>query len=114
MRIFLMVAAGVLAAPALTASAQELNTGHLAAIDTNGDGGVSMEEFSAAMGAAFVRLDANSDGSLTLEEAGGIISPEQFAAADADSNGGLSRAEYDAQVAADFATADKDASGALN
>ncbi len=39
-----------------------------AEIDTDGDGGLSLAEYTAARIKAFDRLDANSDGIVTAEE----------------------------------------------
>ena len=114
MRTFLIAFAGAVALAGI-ASAQDLNTGHLAAIDTNGDGSVDKAEFDAFVSAAFVRLDSNGDGYVSLIEAqAGGMTPEQFAAANANGDDGLSQAEFAAVAAADFAAADQDADGVLN
>lgn len=114
MRTFLIACAGALTL-AGAALAQDLNTGHLAAIDTNGDGTVDKAEFDAFVAAAFTKLDANGDGYLTLVEASaGGITEAQFAVVNTNGDDGLSLAEFQAATAADFAAADKDGTGALN
>lgn len=114
MRTFLIAFAGA-AALAGIASAQDLNTGHLAALDSNGDGAVDNAEFDVFVAESFTKLDANGDGYVTLVEAqAGGMTPEQFAAANANGDGGLSKEEYAAAAAADFAAADQDGDGVLN
>jgi len=114
MRTFVIACAGALALGG-AAAAQDLNTGHLAAIDRNGDGVVDKAEFDAFVASSFAKLDANGDGFVTLVEAqAGGMTPEQFAAANANGDGGLSPAEYAAAAAADFAAADRDGDGTLN
>lgn len=113
MRTFLIACAGVLAFSG-AAGAQQLTTGHLSAIDTNGDGAVDATEFAAFNEQAFAVLDVNKDGSVTLEEAGTLLTPELFAATDKNGNGRISKSEFTAQTQADFAAADKDGNGKLN
>ena len=110
----LLIAAGALAL-AGAVSAQDLNTGHLSAIDTNGDGSVDKAEFDSFVAASFTKLDANGDGYVTLVEAqAGGMTPEQFAAANTNGDDGLSAEEFAAATAADFAAADRDGDGVLN
>ena len=60
------------------------------------------------------RIDKNGDGYVTLVEATGYMSPEQFAAANTNGDDGLSEAEFVAAANADFAKADLDKDGKLN
>lgn len=108
-----LILAGALAL-GTAAYSQDLTSGHLAAIDGNGDGVVDQSEFEAFIAASFATLDANKDGMLTVEEATVTMTPEQFAAINANKDGGVSRAEFIAQFQKDFAAADKDGNGVLN
>jgi hypothetical protein len=96
------------------ALAQDITTGHLAGLDSDGDGAVSAAEYDAFMGRAFTTLDKNGDGYVTVVEGTAVISPEQFAAANANGDDGLSQQEFMAAVNADFQKADLDGDGALN
>lgn len=113
MRKLLIAAAGVIAFAGI-AGAQEITTGHLAALDTDRDGAVDATEFDTYMVAAFGTIDKNGDRHVTLVEAEGFMTPEQFAAANANGDGGLSQAEFVAAAEADFAKADLDQDGKLN
>ena len=42
-------------------------------MDTNGDGGVSLDEFQAAHARIFKAIDANGDGKITVEEVEGFF-----------------------------------------
>ncbi len=110
----LLVAAAGLLALSGAALAQDITTGHLGALDANGDGAVDATEFDTYMAAAFEAIDANGDGYLTLAESSGYLSPEQFAAANTNGDDGVSAAEFTAATRADFAGADLDQDGALN
>lgn len=113
MRTFLTALAGALALAA-AASAQDLNTGHLAAIDGNGDGAIDAAEFDAFVASAFQALDGNGDGFVAEAEAVVVMTPEHFAAADTNGDGGLSAEEFAAQTRLDFAAADGNGDGVLN
>lgn len=113
MRTLITLCAGAVAF-AGAALAQDITTGHLTALDTDGDGAVSAAEYDALMARAFTALDKNGDGYVTLVEGTEVISPEQFAAANTNGDDGLSQQEFMAAVTADFAKADLDGNGALN
>lgn len=113
MRTLLIACAGALALSG-AAWAQDITTGHLDAIDSNDDGAVDAAEFDTYMVAAFKTIDGNADGYVTLVEATGYMSPEQFAAANANGDDGLSEAEFLAAAQADFAMADADGNGKLD
>jgi Ca2+-binding EF-hand superfamily protein len=49
-------------------SAKESVQAHFAAIDTNKDGKISLEEYTASCAEHFKKLDTNADGFLTKEE----------------------------------------------
>jgi hypothetical protein len=110
MKLVLIACAGLVAGSA--AFAQEaMTSGHLAALDANGDGGVEFGDFIAS---AFRSIDADADGFLTAAESQNYMAPEQFQAADIDNNGGISRDEFASQAQADFTAADLDGDGVLN
>lgn len=113
MRSLLIAAAGLVAL-AGAALAQDITTNHLDALDANDDGAVDATEFDTYMVAAFKSIDANGDGYVTLVEATGYLTPEQFAAANANGDDGLSEEEFLAAAKADFANADLDKNGALD
>ena len=84
--------------------------------DTNGDGKVSLAEFTAVMDQRFTRLDKNGDGFITADEmsdmpnrgpGGGVM------AADADHDGKVSHAEFTALAAARFAKLDANGDGQI-
>ncbi len=109
----ILILAGALAL-GTTAHAQQLTSGHLAAIDANGDGVVDRTELDTFIAESFAKLDTNKDGYLTVGEATVTMTPEQFAAINANKDGGVSREEFAAQIQKDFAAADKDGNGVLN
>ncbi|MBB5223522.1 Ca2+-binding EF-hand superfamily protein [Amaricoccus macauensis] len=113
MRILTLAAAIGLAVSG-AALAQPMTTEDLAALDTDGDGKVSQAEFDVFLDAAFVKLDANGDGIVTVQESSAVMTPEQFAAADANGDNGLSRSEFKIAGQKDFVAADSDGDGSLN
>jgi EF hand len=114
MRTFLIACAGALALGG-AAAAQDLNTRHLAALDSNGDGAVDQTEFDAFVASSFTTMDANGDGFVTLAEGQAAgTTPEHFTAANTNGDDGLSQEEFAAAAAADFAAADRDGDGMLN
>jgi hypothetical protein len=114
MRNILVAGAGALALVATAALAQDITTGHVAALDANSDGSVDSAELQAWVGQAFARLDANGDGYVTAAEGSGSMTAEQWAAANTNGDDGLSLAELQAQAEADFAAADRDGDGMLD
>lgn len=89
-------------APMLDASPRmaDARAGALAALDTDGDGTVTLTEVRTARAARFSELDADGDGELSSAEASGGLSPFEgggqyaFLAADADFNGSLTQDEF--------------------
>jgi Ca2+-binding EF-hand superfamily protein len=65
------------------------------------------------MTTAFAKLDANGNGTITVEETSKLLTPAQFSALDANGNGAVDRKEFMAQVMQDFASADKSGDGEL-
>ena len=98
---------------AMPAGAAEIPQDQLAKLDMNKDGAVTREEYNQAMTAAFKNLDKNSDNSLTPEEVGTILTPEQFASVDANKDGKISHEEMITQVTSDFDAADTNKDGQL-
>jgi Ca2+-binding EF-hand superfamily protein len=113
MRTLLIACAGALGL-AGAALAQDITTGHLAALDTDGNGAVDAAEYDAFMGQAFTALDKNGDGYVTEAEGAGVITAEHFAAANANGDDGISQQEFQATTAADFERADVDGNGTLD
>jgi len=113
MRTFLIACAGALALSS-AAFAQDITTGHLAALDGDDDGSVDAAEFDAFMGQAFTAIDTNGDGYITAAEGAAYMTPEHFAAANTNGDDGLSQDEFLAMARSDFAAADQDANGALD
>jgi Ca2+-binding EF-hand superfamily protein len=109
-RVSLLAAAAAFAA--VPAFAQPLHEGHLAAIDTNGDGSVSLEEYDAYGARAFQRIDVNGDRVLSPEE----LKEVQMAVEGVDSNGDgtITRQEFGQQMTADFNAADRDGNGLID
>jgi hypothetical protein len=113
MRTLLIACTGALGL-AGAALAQDITTGHLAALDADGNGAVDAAEYDALMGQAFTRLDQNGDGYVTAVEGTEVISTEQFAAANTNGDDGISQQEFMATVKADFERADLDGNGMLD
>ena len=114
MRTFLIACASTLALGGTAALAQDLNTGHLAALDTSGDGAVDAAELDAWIAQAFTTLDKNGDGYVTVTEGTVVMTPEQWTAANTNGDDGLSLQELQAQATADFTAADRNGNGKLD
>lgn len=111
-RIAAIVAAACIATPIWAQS--EMTQGHLEALDTNGDGAVSREEFDAFAARTFQQLDRNSDRMLSESEVEGSPLAGSMSDLDADGDGMVSRQEFGRQMSADFAAADKDGNGMID
>lgn len=109
--IALLCATGV--ARAQQAQTPTMNEGELNQIDTDKNGGVSQSEYQSFMNAAFAKLDANGNGSLSATETSKVLTPGQFSSLDANANGSVDKKEFMAQVMKDFASADKSGDGEL-
>jgi Ca2+-binding EF-hand superfamily protein len=105
----LLVTAG--AAPAIAAAGKGLV---LAKVDADHDGTVSLDEAKGAAAAKFDALDIDKDGKLDAVELTGIVGRGGLAKADPDKDGALDKAEYLALAEKLFIGADHDKSGALD
>ena len=63
----------------------------LAALDTDHDGTVSLDEAKKAAEIVFDKLDRDHDGTLTRGELRGRLSAKEFTAADIDKDGTISK-----------------------
>lgn len=111
-RIAATAAAALIATPIWAQS--EMSQSHLEALDTNGDGAVSRDEFDTFAARQFQRLDSNSDGSLSAAELEGSALEDAMSELDADGDGTVSRREFGRQMSADFAAADRDGNGMID
>jgi Ca2+-binding EF-hand superfamily protein len=91
----------------------EIGDSQLAAVDTNGDGMVTRDEFDAFAARAFQTLDTNSDRSLSATELSAGSLSDSMSDLDADGNGDVSREEIGRQMIADFSAADQDGNGVI-
>ena len=112
---------GALAALALfagTASAQQRAYDPKQAFketDTNHDGYIELDEFSARLTDVFFMGDTNKDGKLSKEEYDAVVViREDFAAADVDKDGFVSRTEFVHARLPLFQQADKNDDGKLS
>lgn len=108
--IFATLAGLCAAAPVIA----EAKTSPVAQFDTDHDGTVDLAEAKKAAGAAFDRLDADKDGTLTLKELHGRLSRKDFAAGDPDHDKTLSKDEYLTIVERRFKAADPDNDGTIS
>ncbi len=87
------------------------------ALDADGDGRVSEEEFFSAPAARFTDADENGDGFLDIEEARNAGRRNQggplFARADSNDDGQVTREEFDAGFDDLFDTLDSDGDGVI-
>ena len=69
-------------------------------MDTNNDGKISQDEFTAASSRMFDKMDTNKDGKVSLEESkSGKFDERQFRAWDKNQDGFLDKSELDAMHA---------------
>ncbi len=104
--------AGVMALPATSALAKA--TGPVAALDTDDDGTVDLNEVNKSATELFTRLEKDSDGTVDFKEMKGRVSKQGFKTADPDNDGTLSKDEFLVMVAAMFKDADPDSDGTLD
>ena len=102
------------AAPAIAHAEGAKPSPALAALDTDKDGTLSMDEAKAAADQKFDALDPNHDATLSAKETKGVVSKKVFGMADPDSDGTLDKTEWEALVTKRFQAADKDHDGTLD
>ena len=90
-----------------------MNEGQLNQLDSDKSGSVSKAEYQTFMTAAFTKIDANGDGSISVTEVTKILTPDQFSAMDGNGDKRVSRSEFMRQVMKDFAGADRSGDGQL-
>ena len=86
----------------------------LAALDTDKDGTISVDEAKAAADKKFDALDTDHEGTLTLKETKGALPKSAFSKADPDKDKTIDKAEWEAQVEQRFKAADTDRDGTLD
>lgn len=115
-----LVAAGILALPVMTAAqpAERPGAEHFANADTDDDGLLSLDEFLTASASRLADVDTNADGVVTsdeLESAGGRfaarVAPQRMERVDTDGDGQLSLDELETAHALHFERADGDGDG---
>lgn len=104
--------AGLLAIPVTPALAKK--TSPVAALDTDNDSTVDLNEANKGAEALFAKLDKDNDGSVEPKELHGRLSKKEFKAADPDNDGTLDKNEYLAVVGNLFKDADPDNDGTLD
>jgi len=82
--------------------------------DKNGDGKIDREEFYLGIIEIFYFRDKDKNGSLTIEELQGVVSPEVVRAASRKGDNRLTLDEYVNALFKDFAAADTDGDGTLS
>ncbi|PSJ60529.1 EF-hand domain-containing protein [Kumtagia ephedrae] len=93
--------------------APAMHEGQLNQLDTDKSGGVSKAEYQTFMSAAFSKIDASGDGSISQDEVAKMLTPDQFSSMDANGDKRVSRSEFMGQVMKDFAGADRAGDGQL-
>jgi len=81
---------------------------HFAAIDANGDGEISKDEFTAHVKKEFAKKDTNGDGKVTKDECG------KFDMFNTDGNDFISEEEFTAGHEKMFKSMDTDGSGTIS
>ncbi len=108
------LAIGLTLSGAALSESLTLSDGTFSALDADGDGRVSPEEFSYFSGYAFGDMDADKNGLLGPDEVSPHLDAEAFKLLDKDGNGAVSPQEFSQQMSADFKSADRDGDGFLN
>lgn len=106
---------GVLAAPLSPALAKKgPKASPVAALDTDNDSTVDLNELNKAAEELFGKLEKDNDGTLDKKELQGRLTNESFASADPDKDGTLTKDEFLSAVSSLFKDADPDNDGTLD
>jgi Ca2+-binding EF-hand superfamily protein len=98
----------------LSVRARSGHAASFAAIDSDHDGRLDLDEVKKVAANLFDELDTNHEGTLTRSELRGRLSAKDFAAADTNRDGTLNKDEYLAVVEQRFKAADVDHDGTLS
>lgn len=112
--ILLTLAATVLVAGNLQASAATRRSNPIRMFDTDNDGTLDLAEVKKAASALFTKLDHDHDGTLDKRELAGRLTASELAAGDPDHDGTLTLDEFLAVVEQRFKAADPDQDGTLD
>ena len=104
----------ILFVAAFVASATAHADATFSSIDEDHNGVIEEREAQGSGRAAFDRLDANKDGSLSAAEIEGRLAPDVLKAADPNADGGLNAEEYAALITARFKFANTDSDGTVD
>jgi len=114
----LLLSLALLSVPMASGVAQPLDKRAVVqSADTNNDSRIDRVEFHHRTTEAFFLLDANKDGSLTLEEiVTGVqeANPQKIKAADGNEDGQIDIHEYHNALSRDFDAADTNSDGVLD
>ncbi|MFT0533122.1 EF-hand domain-containing protein [Castellaniella hirudinis] len=102
------------AAPVLAQTSSDWTTANFERLDADQDGKISLAEYETFMHGAFARLDKNGNGVITIDEAAGVLTPNQFKHIDANNDGKIDLDEFMAAVTADFHHQDRDSDQSLS
>jgi len=115
--LWLFILTAMVSTPVFSAGVDRMDAAATVALsDKNGDSRIDREEYHQRMTEVFFFIDANKDGSLTLDELKVVedVDPAKFKAVDRDGNQSLSLHEYLYALHNDFDEADRDKDGTLD
>jgi hypothetical protein len=104
----------VVALPISASSAFAKTASPVAALDTNNDSTVDLNEVNKAAEELFTKLDKDNDGTVDAKELQGRLSKTEFKTADPDNDGTLTKDEFLSAVSTRFKSADPDNDGTLD
>lgn len=102
-----------LALPVSGSAAFAKKASPVAALDTDNDSTVDLNEINQAAEKLFAKLDTDNDGTVDAKELKGRLSKKEFKAAD-DNDGTLTKDEFLSAVSTLFKDADPDNDGTLD